>query len=313
MRSKEVESQHINMRLDRWLVQTGIAGGRRIAQSMIRDGQVRVNGRVVSKATALQLGDSVSIEGEIPTSEFVPVGNSALGLDVLFEDEWMVVVNKPAGMPCHPLSSSEDNTMVNALLARYPGMSHVGYSPRESGLVHRLDNDTSGILLAAKAAETFGLLTDLLQQSAITKHYLALCQGHVQAPADIALPLCPDPKNRRRMSINRDDHDLTFLRHSRILTSQPCGDFSLVELSVSRAMRHQIRCHLAALTHPILGDTLYGGYRIPGFSRHFLHANYVSFSHPHTGKSLSVHAALPEECTLLLQSLSTNSMSTQPV
>ncbi|MCB9666609.1 MAG: RluA family pseudouridine synthase [Myxococcales bacterium] len=303
MREEHVDIEFENVRLDRWLVQSGIVTSRRSAQHLIRDGQVRVNDRMLNKATLLKAGDRVSIEGDIPSRDFVPVSNAELALHVVYEDEWLVVIDKPADMPCHPLKPTDAHTLVNALVARYPQMLGVGYSPRESGLVHRLDNDTSGLLLAAKDARTFGLLSELLLGGEVTKHYLALCEGHVEAPLDLALPLRPDPKNKRRMCVDAHAYDLSTLRHGRILDSKRYGDYSLLKMSVGRAMRHQIRCHLAAIKHPIVGDTLYGGLSTPGFDRHFLHAHHMCFVHPHTRETMSIQSPLPVECAKLLKLL----------
>ncbi len=302
-RTKEVTEEHIGQRLDEWLAEVGVAPSRRQAQMMVRNGQVRLNNRVVSKARTLSKGDVVSVEGESLSSTFIPLPNSSVLLDVVYEDAWLVIINKPAGLPCHPLKPHEQETLVNGLLARYPGMRDVGYSAREAGLIHRLDNDTSGALIAAKTNDAFEFLKDLLQQGLMNKRYVALCQGQVTAPLDIALPLRPHPKNRRKMCVDHDTSDVTHLRHSRIITSQPVSEFSLVELSVSKAMRHQIRCHLAALQHPIVGDALYGGPMVDGLTHHFLHASQVGFLHPRMSEHVSVDIPLSSRHIQLLESL----------
>jgi 23S rRNA pseudouridine1911/1915/1917 synthase len=196
-------------------------------------------------------------------------------LEVLLETEGYVVVDKPAGAPSHPLEQSEVGTLAGALVARYPEMRDVGYRKREPGILHRLDNDTSGVMLAARDQETFEALRRQLQAGEIEKTYLARCRGIVPAPLVIDTPIANDPRDRRKVRSCTDPREIKRLRaqsaKTELLSSTPAPHGSLVEIRANNARRHQIRVHLASIGHPLLGDPLYGG---PPLQQqgHLLHA-----------------------------------------
>jgi 23S rRNA pseudouridine1911/1915/1917 synthase len=205
--------------------------------------------------------------------DFYAAPDPELSLDVLVENVGYVVVAKPAGVPSHPLKEGEVGTLAGALVARYPEMRDVGYSKREPGILHRLDNDTSGVMLAARDQATFDALRQQLQAGEIEKRYLARCQGIVPAPMIIDTPIANDPRDSRRVRACTDPREIKRLRAqpatTEVLTSTPAEHGSLIEVRANNARRHQIRAHLASIGHPLLGDPLYGG---PSPGRHLLHA-----------------------------------------
>jgi 23S rRNA pseudouridine1911/1915/1917 synthase len=292
-------------RLDRWLCMSHPALGRAEARRLIEDGEVRVNGRRVAAGARLASGDRVALSerAEAATTRTGPAPAHAepeLPLRVCYEDAHLVIVDKPAGMPCHPLREGEHGTLAGALLARYPEMAEVGYSRAEPGLVHRLDNDTSGLVLAARDAVTFASLRAALERESIDKRYLALCAGRPPVPSvQQAWLLARGPRVRVR---SEPFADAVAIR-SELLTAITRDAYSLVTVRVHRARRHQIRAHLAALGHAIAGDERYGGPVLPDLTRHFLHASELALHHPHTGTQLQLQAELPPELSAVWDAL----------
>lgn len=252
------------------------------AKALIAEGGVRVDGRLVRKSHAVAAGERVTLESLPGPEDFHAAPDPDLPLVVLLETPRYVVVDKPAGVPSHPLKEGERGTLAGALVARYPEMRGVGYRNREPGILHRLDTDTSGVMLAARDQETFDALRALLRAGQIEKRYLARCQGVVPAPIVIDTPIATDPRDHRRARACTDAREIKRLRArpatTRILSSTPVERGSLVEVRADNARRHQIRVHLASIGHPLLGDTLYGGPALENLDRHLLHAISISFT-----------------------------------
>jgi 23S rRNA pseudouridine1911/1915/1917 synthase len=245
------------------------------AKALIEEGGVRVGGRRVKKSYTVSAGDWVTLESLPGAADFYAAPDPDLALEVLVENEGYVIVDKPSGVPSHPLTEDELGTVAGALVARYPEMRDVGYSKREPGILHRLDKDTSGVMLAARDQETFDGLRKQLQAGEIEKRYLARCQGIVPAPIIIDTPIANDPRDRRKVRACTDPREIKRLRaqpaRTEVLTSTPAPHGSLVEVRANNARRHQIRAHLASIGHPLLGDPLYGGPRLEQ-QGHLLHA-----------------------------------------
>jgi len=290
-----VSATHVAQRLDQFLRAELKGLSRRELLSVIQSGHVRVNGRLASKSTLVQPGDRIDVGG-IP-AETGPAADFEVALRIIFEDEHLVAVDKPGGMPSHALRAGERGTVVSALLARYPALRGVGYRELESGLLHRLDNDTSGVLLAARDQETFEQLRAAHERGEFEKRYLALVSGravrrrlHGYLTAD-----------RRKVRIHADAVTGAKAVSCELVSSEPHGSFSLVCVALSLAARHQVRAQLAAAGHPIAGDSLYGGAQLPGLARHFLHASEVTL--PYGRKRLQLSAALPSELERVLSSV----------
>jgi 23S rRNA pseudouridine1911/1915/1917 synthase len=282
-------------RLDHYLRDQVAGVSRKQLVQWFRSGHVRVNGRLASKSTLVQSGDEIDVVG-IPT-ETGPAADLDVSLRIIYEDEHLVAVDKPAGMPSHALRPGERGTVVSALIARYPELRGVGYRELESGLLHRLDNDTSGLLLAARDQATFEQLRAAHERDEFEKRYLALVRGQ-PVPQTLHAYLRAD---QRKVRVERELFTGAKPVSLELLTSEPHGDHALVCVQVSRAARHQVRAQLAALGYPIAGDVLYGGASVPGLGRHFLHASELAF--PYAGQRLRLEAALPTDLTELLGSL----------
>ncbi len=262
------------------------------AKRAIEAEAVTRNGRPVRKALILRAGMVLDVALETANQRAEP--DPDMRLTVRFEDDAFVIVDKPAGIPSHPLRPGELGCAANMLLARYPEMGEIGYSSREPGLVNRLDNDTSGLLIAARTHAAFDQLGDDLRKGRIEKTYFALISRAISAPRVVDFPLAPSPKSSRRVEISAAEGAHRALTEIASISAR--GRFFVVEARASHAYRHQLRVHLAALDAPIVGDSLYGGeLLIDGPPHHFLHAARVRLRHPMSGVFLEVESPFPAD------------------
>jgi 23S rRNA pseudouridine1911/1915/1917 synthase len=285
-------------RLDRLLV-THVAGlGRKRARELFAEGRVTVDGRIAKNGgKPAKPGDEVAVTLDPPGA----APDAAQALDVRFEGPEVAVVEKPAGQPTAPIRPGELGTLANAIAARFPKTLGVGHQPREPGLLHRLDTQTSGLVIVALSARAFATLNRALGTDRLTKRYLAIVEGALDAEGSIDWPLGPDPGRKGRVAAYPTPPRGYFREaatHFRVVEER--GSRKLVELSVARAFRHQVRAHLAALGAPLVGDTLYGGSPWPGGGeRHALHASYVAWAGDATVANFRVESALPDDMRLL--------------
>ncbi len=293
-------------RLDRAAAQLGEGLSRARLKKAIDAGAVRVNGRHRDKGALVSTGDVIAIDtGDIADSNAPAIPSPDLPLVVCFEGKGVVVVDKPAGQPTAPLRPSETDTLANALVARYPEMQGVGYSPREPGLVHRLDTDTSGLVIAARSAEAAETLLGALKEERIEKRYLLICsEDGLPDTGQIDFPIANHPKDQKRVYACIHPRDVMRNSPRPASTSydvvRRSGKRALVEVKVSRALRHQIRVHFAAIDHPLVGDILYGGEAVEGLGRHALHASRVAFAGGPGVDAFDVTCELPAELARLL-------------
>ncbi len=288
---KEFTVEHPGERLDH-CVATHLGCSHAAARRLVENGQVRVNGRLVAKGAHLQRGDQITLAGPLPGQ--VPLGAPEQSLVVLYQDDELIALDKPPGIPSHPLRPDERDTLVNALVARFPECALASDDPREGGLCHRLDRDTSGVILAARSRPAWEALRSAFQRGAVEKRYLALVAGEVGSEGTIDLPLAHDPANRRRMIPVREPTLLPArAATTRYRPLHRANGYSFVEAITTTGRMHQVRVHLAAIGHPLVGDLLYGGppelVDAPG---HFLHAAHIRFPHPQ-GEQHEVAAPLP--------------------
>lgn len=290
------------MRLDRFLQAQLPDHSRARIQQWIRQQRVRVNGLAVRAAHRLKGGERIEAEPlPPPPLQAVP---EAIPLRVLYEDEDLIAVDKPAGMVVHAGAGRHSGTLVNALLYRYGRLSEVGGEARP-GIVHRLDRQTSGVILVARNDRAHRSLAAQFAARKVEKLYLALVHGQLrQQQGRIEAPIARDPVRRIRMSA-RLGQGRAALTEYRVLGRYP--GFTLLEVRIGTGRTHQIRTHLASIGHPVVGDRLYGAPRhvegLPVLGRHFLHARRIEFLHPSTGQPLSIESPLPEELAAWLEAV----------
>jgi 23S rRNA pseudouridine1911/1915/1917 synthase len=306
------------MRLDLYLSQALPDISRARVQVLIDGGQVRVNGEVQKAKAKLKGGETIEIEGQ-PQPEPLHAIAEDIPLDIVFEDKYLAVVNKPAGMMVHAgAGATEDErnkgTLVNALLFHLAQLSDVGGSLRP-GIVHRLDKQTSGLIVVAKDDSTHRKLGEMFSERTVKKTYLALVHGHVTKElTTVTLPIARDLQRRIRMTTRRPD-GRSAVSHIKVVErfTTPFGAFTMVEVKIETGRTHQIRVHTQSMGHPVVGDYLYGAphiiRRVDGgdgvleLERNFLHAAELTFTHPQTGKELELEAPLAEELTSFLEEL----------
>jgi 23S rRNA pseudouridine1911/1915/1917 synthase len=288
-------------RLDQYLAGLLPGQSRTRVQRLIADGHVRVNEGAARAGLRLHKGDRLS--WELPPPAPTHLQPEAMDLRVLYEDDDLVVIDKPAGLVVHPGPGHATGTLVHGLLARGAGWSTIGGTERP-GIVHRLDRDTSGLMVVARNDETHRALTRQLQQRLMTRRYRAIVVGEVADPAArIEAPIGRDVKHRQRMTVvARGREAITEFVRLGI-----AGGHTLLQVSLTTGRTHQIRVHLAFIKHPVLGDPVYG-HRSPLIARPALHAEALTLRHPRTGKSMTWQAAPPDDFEVAWNSLSERTM-----
>jgi 23S rRNA pseudouridine1911/1915/1917 synthase len=266
---------------------------------LFEEGAVRVEGRPAKKGLLVTAGQRIVVAWEEENREAVP--DADFPLVVLHEDAALVVVDKPAGRPSHPLKPGEMGTVANALIARYPECAQASEDSREGGLCHRLDIETSGVLLAARTREAWQRMRTAFSGREVDKHYLALVTGPLADEGEIELPLRHHPRHPDRVEPALPGEEGAREAHSLFQVRARAGDFSLVDVRILTGVLHQVRAHLAGIGAPLVGDTLYGGREEQGLSRFFLHARALGFTHPETGQRLQVESPLPPELSGVLR------------
>jgi 23S rRNA pseudouridine1911/1915/1917 synthase len=276
-------------RLDICLVRRGLADSRREARRLINAGYVLVNGRRCAKGRSVSAGDTVEIRSRFAPALLTP--DFSLSLDVLYRDEEILVVNKPGLLPCHPLHGEDRPTLMNAVVAHFPTAAHAGNKPLEGGLIHRLDNGTSGAVMIALNPEGFAYLRAALKENKITRHYTALVQGVMENPLELNASIAHHPRNRRKMIVVHDEREASRLRARPAVTIaapvRRVDGFTLVQVMPRSGTRHQIRAHLADGGFPIAGDELYGGAAMQTLApqRFFLHLAELRIPRMETGQN----------------------------
>ena len=313
MKAQQVKLQPATSgeRLDKTLAELMPDLSRAQWQRLIKEGLVLVDGKP-AKASLRLSGDEL-IEAQIPEpveSSLIP---EDIPLDIRYEDDDLVVVNKPAGMVVHPGPGHSSGTLVNALLAHCPDLTGIGDTKRP-GIVHRLDKDTSGLILVAKNDRTLRKLQAQFKERAVSKRYIALTEGQIQPPAAlIDVPIGRDPAQRKIMTVISPDSPRAQSARARDAqthyeTLENYDDFSLVECTPVTGRTHQIRVHLAYIGYPIVGDKVYGRRKQRlRIDRHFLHAAQISFKRPEDDALLTMTAELPAELQMLLDNLAASS------
>ena len=261
---------------------------------------VRVDGRKAKKGQKVEAGQTVTVtlEAQAPRAA---APTPLAPLRVLHEDPALVFVDKASGAPSHPLQPGEEGTVANALVARYPECGTASLDPREGGLCHRLDIETSGVLLAARSREAWEAMRNAFSRQEVEKRYWALVTGPIADEGEIDLPLRHHPRHPDRVQPAADGGDDARQARSTFRVLGRAGVASLVEVQIHTGVLHQVRAHLAAIGAPLVGDGLYGGEADPALGRFFLHARTLAVRHPTSSERIVVESPLPAELTRALE------------
>lgn len=312
----------VGKRLDSYLSEKIEGWSRARLQKLIENGDVLVNGKEAKASYKLREGDEIDIDvTETPAERFEPEN---IPLDIVFEDEYLAVINKPAGMVVHPGAGVSNGTLANALAFHFgfrisdmspadeTEQSQISNLKSQIGLVHRLDKDTSGLILVAKDEQTHEALAEQFRDRTVEKSYVALVHGVPREnKGTIDRPIARDRWHRTKMTVAANGrHALSIWK-----VRQRFEKFALVEVDIKTGRTHQIRVHLASINHPVVGDSTYNEGRdntianieinraVENLNRFFLHAQRLAFTHPHTGQRISLFCELPLELAQLLKLL----------
>ena len=286
-------------RLDAALAANIEALSRAAAQRIIREGAVSVDGQTVTRPS-FSLSDGQVVEARLPAPTTQGITPVDAEVAVVFGDEHVVVIDKPAGIAVHPGSGHIDDTLVNYMVARYPAMAAVG-EPDRPGVVHRLDRDTSGLLVFALTGAAYRALVAALKSRSVSRTYTALVFGHPSPDAGVIdAPVGRDPANRTRQAVVSNGK----AARTRYRVIRRIGPWCLLEVHLETGRMHQVRVHMAAAGYPVAGDPTYGrAPRIEGLGRQFLHASRLAFLHPVSGEPLEFESPLPDELQAVLDQL----------
>ena len=295
-------TEHAGVRLDAFLSADG-ALTRSQAARLIAEGRVRVNGKPAAKSARLSGGETVTVD--VPQLRETALPPQDIPLDVVYEDDDVIVVNKPTGLVVHPAPGHPDGTLVNALL--HPcgdSLSGIGGEKRP-GIVHRIDRDTSGLIIAAKNDAAHLALSAQLKDHSLSRTYECLVTGNMkQDSGTVDAPIGRSSADRKKMAVVPTGR--RAVTHWEVVARYPGVTHLRCRLETGRT--HQIRVHMAYIGHPILGDTVYGAKKpVPGLTGQCLHATGLRFVHPRTGEPVELHCPLPPEFTAMLQKLQNKS------
>ena len=295
-------TEHAGVRLDAFLSADG-ALTRSQAARLIAEGRVRVNGKPAAKSARLSGGETVTVD--VPQLRETALPPQDIPLDVVYEDDDVIVVNKPTGLVVHPAPGHPDGTLVNALLHHCgDSLSGIGGEIRP-GIVHRIDRDTSGLIIAAKNDAAHLALSAQLKDHSLSRTYECLVTGNMkQDSGTVDAPIGRSSADRKKMAVVPTGR--RAVTHWEVVARYPGVTHLRCRLETGRT--HQIRVHMAYIGHPILGDTVYGAKKpVPGLTGQCLHATGLRFVHPRTGEPVELHCPLPPEFTAMLQKLQNKS------
>ena len=298
--SARVPAELAGARLDQAAADVFAPYSRALVASWLRLGCITVDGKQRKPSSRVLGGELLELDApDRRTEDWVTA--EPVPFRIVYEDDAVLVIDKPAGVVVHPGAGNPSGTLVNGLLRVRPELAAL---PR-AGLIHRLDKDTSGLLCVAAAERTRMALLDAMRARAIERRYTAVCEGHVRGEMIIDRPVGRDPRNRTRQAVRSDGRSA----RTTVVAQRTFQFHTLVACRLHTGRTHQIRVHLAAVGHPLVGDTRYGASGRDGpplarsFARQALHASELAFEHPHDGRAMRFSAPLPDDMTALLQAL----------
>lgn len=302
MIEKSIISDVNNERLDSYISKYNLDLSRSMVQKLIKENKVFVNGKNEKESYKIKVNDNITIQIEEPKSSKLEAQD--IPLDIIYEDNDIIVINKPKGMVVHPGNGNPDNTLVNAVLAHCKGsLSGIGGEIRP-GIVHRIDKDTSGLIIVAKNDKSHINLSEQIKNHEVTKIYTALVKGNIsEDEATIDMPIGRDKKDRKKMSVTRDGKEAI----SHIKVVKRYGNYTLIRVKIDTGRTHQIRVHMAKIGHPVVGDEVYSsGKNEFGVKGQMLHSTILKFKHPISGKEIMLEAPLPQYFEDVLSKLDEN-------
>ena len=297
MKYLEVESD--SKRIDAYLSEKLEDTSRVAIQRLVTNGKVLVNGKTVKASYKVQAGDKIEVEEEVPVE--ISLKAQEIPLDIIYEDKDIIVVNKPKGMVVHPANGNPDGTLVNAIMAICKdSLSGIGGEIRP-GIVHRLDKDTSGIIIIAKNDKAHINLSEQIKEHTVKKTYIALVRGLVKEnEATINMPIGRSEKDRKKMAVTKKGKEA--ITHFKVL--ERYDKYTLLQVNIETGRTHQIRVHLSQIGYPIVGDEVYSnGKNEWNVKGQCLHAKSLEFTHPITGETMYLEAELPEYFENILKDL----------
>ncbi|HBA82499.1 MAG TPA: RluA family pseudouridine synthase [Verrucomicrobia bacterium] len=303
----QVDTAEAGLRLDRFLALRVPNASRTMILEALTEGHIRVEGRRAAKGRKMLPGEVVNVEQLQETSDRTVLADPSVALDIVYEDADLIVLNKPAGMAVHPLKSDETGTLANGLLARHPSLAEIGSDPLFPALIHRIDTDTSGLVIAAKTQSAYAHLRQQFREQRVTKIYTALVHGAITESGTLEGYLTHQDGPYCKMQVLKDFADPsradTFKAITHYKPIRQFPKFTLLEIDIPTGVTHQIRCQLADAGYPIVGDRVYGK-RTPidqAAPRHFLHAEKLELRHPTSLRIVAFQAPLPPDLTALLR------------
>ena len=294
-----IDIEHSGNRIDKALSMIDSNLSRMTVQRLINDGKILVNNKSVKVSYKTKVGDEITIEEEEPQK--IDIVAQDIPIDVLYEDKDIIVVNKPKGMVVHPANGNPDGTVVNAIMNLCgDSLSGIGGKIRP-GIIHRLDKDTSGVLIVAKNDNAHVNISNQIKNRETKKYYIALVRGVIKEnEATINMPIGRSLKDRKKMDVVKNGKEA--ITHFKVIKKY--DNYTLLEIKIDTGRTHQIRVHLAEIGHPVVGDYIYSNGKNPfGVEGQMLHAKQIEFKHPSTGEQMKIEAPVPDYFNEIIEKL----------